>query len=124
MNYEPYVIHFVQKVIPDVHICLHDFLSYYTRFFSTTTPVYRIIRNTCLQTSHHDHNCTCHQIAHYDIHCRVLHEYARRTSMKQIVLQKSLDKHGDSDNDTVSSAASSSPPKHEDLHDSHDPYDL
>ena len=45
-------------------------------------------------------------------------------SMKQIVLQKILDKQGDSDDDTISSAASSSPPKPEDLQDSQDPYDL
>jgi len=41
--------------------------------------------------------------------------------MKQIVLQKILDKQGESDEDTISSAASSSPPKPEDLQ---DPYDL
>jgi len=44
--------------------------------------------------------------------------------MKQIVLQKILDKQGNSDDDTLSSAASSSPPKPEDLQDSQDPYDL
>ena len=46
-------------------------------------------------------------------------------SMKQIVLQKILDKQGDSDDDeTVSSAASSSPPKPEDFQDFQDPYEL
>jgi len=35
--------------------------------------------------------------------------------MRQVVLQKILDKQGDSDDETVSSAASSSPPKPEDL---------
>jgi len=45
-------------------------------------------------------------------------------SMKQIVLQKILDKQGDSNDDTVSLAASSSLPKPEDLQDSQDPYDL
>jgi len=45
-------------------------------------------------------------------------------NMKQIVLQKILDKQGDSDDDRVSSAASSSPPKPEDLQDSQDPYEL
>jgi len=45
-------------------------------------------------------------------------------SMKQIVLQKILDKQGNLDDDTVSSAASSSPPKPEDLQDSQDPYEL
>ena len=45
--------------------------------------------------------------------------------MKQIVLQKILDKQGDSDDDeTASSAASSSPPKPEDFQDSQDPYEL
>jgi len=44
--------------------------------------------------------------------------------MKQIVLRKILDQQGNSDEDTVSSAASSSPPKPEDLQDSQDPYDL
>ena len=43
--------------------------------------------------------------------------------MKQIGLQKILDKQVDSDDDTVSLAASSSPPKPEDLQDSQDPYD-
>jgi len=45
-------------------------------------------------------------------------------SMKQIVLQKILDKQGDFDDDTISSAASSSPPKPENLQDSQDPYEL
>jgi len=45
-------------------------------------------------------------------------------SMKQIVLQKILDKQGNSDDETVSSAASSSPPKPEDFQDSQDPYEL
>jgi len=45
--------------------------------------------------------------------------------MKQIVLQKILDKQGDSDDDdTVSSAASSVPPKPDDLQNSQDPYEL
>ena len=47
--------------------------------------------------------------------------------MQQVVLQKILDKQGDSDEDTtVSSAASSSPPKLGDpcLQDSQDPYEL
>jgi len=45
--------------------------------------------------------------------------------MKQIVLQKILDKQGDSDDDdTVSSTASSAPPKPDDLQDSQDPYEL
>jgi len=44
--------------------------------------------------------------------------------MKQIVLQKILDKQTNSDEDTVSSAASSSPPKPEDFQDSQDPYEL
>jgi len=44
--------------------------------------------------------------------------------MKQIVLQKILDKQTNSDEDTVSSAASSSPPKPEDFQESQDPYDL
>jgi len=44
--------------------------------------------------------------------------------MKQIVLQKILNKQGDSDDETVSSAASSSPPKPEDFQDSQDPYEL
>jgi len=35
--------------------------------------------------------------------------------MKQIVLQKILNKQGDSDDETVSSAASSSPPKPKDF---------
>ena len=45
-------------------------------------------------------------------------------NMRQVVLQKILDKQGDSDDETVSSAASSSPPKPEDLQDSQDPYAL
>jgi len=44
--------------------------------------------------------------------------------MKQIVLQEILDKHGNSNEDTVSSAASSLPQKPDDLQDSQDPYDL
>ena len=45
-------------------------------------------------------------------------------SMKQIVLQKILDKQVDSDDETMSSASSSSPPKPEDFQDSQDPYEL
>jgi len=45
-------------------------------------------------------------------------------SMKQIVLQKILDKQRQGDEDTVSSASSSSPPKPEDFQDSQDPYDF
>jgi len=45
-------------------------------------------------------------------------------SMKQIVLQKILDKQTNVDDDTVSSASSSSPPKPEDFQDSQDPYEL
>jgi len=45
-------------------------------------------------------------------------------NMRQVVLQKILDKQGDSDDETVSSAASSSSPKPEDLQDSQDPYEL
>jgi len=56
---------------------------------------------------------------------RDLLEYLRDDpSMKQIVLQKILDKQGDSNDETASSAASSSPPKSEDLQDSQDPYEL
>ena len=45
-------------------------------------------------------------------------------SMKQIVLQKILDKQGNSEDDTASSASSSSPPKPEDFQDSQDPYEF
>jgi len=46
-------------------------------------------------------------------------------NMKQLVLQKILDKQGDSDDDdTISLAASSTPPKPEDFQDSQDPYEL
>jgi len=45
-------------------------------------------------------------------------------AMKQIVLQKILDKQTNSDDETVSSAASSSSPKPEDFQDSQDPYEL
>jgi len=56
---------------------------------------------------------------------RDLLEYLKNDpSMKQTVLQKILDKQGNSDDDTVSSAALSSPPKPEDLQNSQDPYDL
>ena len=44
--------------------------------------------------------------------------------MKQIALQKILDKQGDSDDDTVSSVASSTPPKPEDPQDAQDPNEL
>ena len=56
---------------------------------------------------------------------RDLLEYLKDDSnMKQIMLQKILDKQGDSDDETASSAASSSPPKPQDLQDSQDPYEL
>ena len=45
-------------------------------------------------------------------------------TMKQIVLQKILDKQTNKDDDTVSSASSSAPPKPEDFQDSQDPYEL
>ena len=48
-HYEHCVLRFVQRVIPDVHICPQDFLSYQTRFFRPfhsyiavfKTPVYK-----------------------------------------------------------------------------------
>jgi len=56
---------------------------------------------------------------------RDLLEYLKDdSSMKQIVLQKILDKQKNSDDDTVSSASSSAPPKDEDFQDSQDPYEL
>ena len=56
---------------------------------------------------------------------RDLLEYLKEDpSMKQIVLQKILDKQTNSDDDTVSSASSSAPPKPEDFQDSQDPYEL
>jgi len=45
-------------------------------------------------------------------------------SMKQIVLQKILDKQTNTDDDTVSLTSSSSPPKPEDFQDSQDRYEL
>ena len=45
-------------------------------------------------------------------------------AMKEIVLQKILHKQTNSDDETISSAASSSPPKLEDFQDSQDPYEL
>jgi len=44
--------------------------------------------------------------------------------IKQIALQKILNKQRDFDDETVNSAASSSPPKPEDFQDSQDPYEL
>ena len=45
-------------------------------------------------------------------------------SMKQIVLQKILNKQTNSNDDAVSSASSSAPPKAEDFQDSQDPYEF
>jgi len=39
-HYEHCVLCFVQRVIPDVHICPQDFLSYQTHFFSTLSQLY------------------------------------------------------------------------------------
>jgi len=44
--------------------------------------------------------------------------------MRQAVLQKILDKKEDSDDDTMSFAASSFSPRPEDFQDSQDPYEL
>ena len=113
-DYDPSMLQFVQKVIPNVHICLHDYISYQMRFFTSPYQAQRCIQNTCLQLAHFKDNCSCQKIAHYDVTCTIFrHQVLCNTNNLQ-----------NSDEDTVSSAASSSPPKPEDFQDSQDPYEL
>ena len=93
-HYKHCVLRFVQRIIPDVHICPQDFLSYQTRFFSTLSQLYCCIQNTCLQMSHCDPNCSCHQPSHYDLNCNILLHYANSI----------LEEQGDSDDDGKSLA--------------------
>jgi len=58
-HYEPYILHFAQKVIPDVHICSHDYFGLQTCFLSITTQakILSSFTNTCLQISQNDLKC-------------------------------------------------------------------
>jgi len=56
--------------------------------------------------------------------CDLLEYLKDDPAMKQIIFQKILDKQTNSDDETVSLVASSSPPKLEDFQDSQDPYEL
>ena len=110
-DYDPSVLQFVQKIIPDVHICLHDYISYQMRFFASPYQAQRCIQNTCLQLAHFKDNCFCQQIAHYDVTCTI---FRRHTLCNTINYQNSNE-------DTVSSVSSQKP---EDFQDSQDPYEL
>ena len=78
-DYDPCILKFVQKVIPDVHISPHDYFSYQLRFLQSATQAQRCIQNTCLQIVHYkvnyEVNYTCQIIAHYDFTCTLLHKY-------------------------------------------------
>ena len=76
-DYDPCVLHFVQKVIPDVHIYPQDYVSYQLRFLSSATQAQCWIQNSCLQIVHYKRNCTCQSIAHYDVTCTLLHKYSQ-----------------------------------------------
>ena len=86
-DYDLCVLHFVQKVIPDVHICPHDYFSYQLRFWNSSTQAQRYIQNTCLQIVHYkvnyEANCTCQIIAHYDIICTLIQKYAQQIERRQ-----------------------------------------
>jgi len=78
-DYDPCILQFVQKVIPDVHIFPHDYFSYQLQFLQSSTQAQRCIQNTCLQIVHYKVNyevhCTCQISAHYDFTCTLLHKY-------------------------------------------------
>ena len=80
-DYDPCILQFVQKVIPDVHICPHDYFSYHLQFLQSSTQVLQCIQNTCLQFVHYKVNyeghCTCQRSAHYDVTCTLLHKYGQ-----------------------------------------------
>jgi len=80
-DYDPCIRQFVQKVIPDVHICPHDYFSYHLQFLQSATQAQRCIQNTCLQIVHYKVNyevhCTCQMSAHYDVTCTLLHKYGQ-----------------------------------------------
>jgi len=42
-HYDPCILQFVQKVIPDVHICLRDNFSYQMRFLTSPSQAQRCI---------------------------------------------------------------------------------
>jgi len=64
-NFEPYVLQFIQKVIPDAHICAHDYLNFQTCFLSPTnmTKVLHAFQATCLQFS--STGLHCHFLAQF-----------------------------------------------------------
>ena len=51
-DYDPCIFQFVQRVIPDVHICPHDYFSYQIRFIHSAFQARCCIQNTCLQMIH------------------------------------------------------------------------
>jgi len=58
-HFEPYVLQFIQKIISDVHICPHDYLSFQTRYLSPTTTikVIQAFHASCLHFSSNGFHC-------------------------------------------------------------------
>ena len=65
-SFEPYLHQFVQKIIPDVHICPHDYLSFQTRYLSPTTT------SKVIQAFH----ASCLHFSSKAFHCNLLQQFA------------------------------------------------
>ena len=80
-DYDPCVLHFVQRVIPNVHICPHDYFSYQLRFMHSAFQARCCIHNTCLQMVHFNNNHkaqrACQIATHYDFICTLSQKYGR-----------------------------------------------
>ena len=78
-DYDPCVLQFVQRIIPDVHICSHDYFSYQLRFFHSAFQVRRCIQNTCLHMIHFSNNHktkrACQVATHYYFTCSLLQKH-------------------------------------------------
>jgi len=81
-DYDPCILQFVQRVIPDVHICPQDYFSYHLRFMRYAFQAQRGIQNTCLQMIHINHNHkakgVCQMASHYDFICTLFQKYGRK----------------------------------------------
>jgi len=82
-DYDLRVLHFVQRIIPDVHICPQDFISYQVRYFPSAFKARCYIQNSCLQMVHFNHSHkpkhACQIATHYNFECTLLKQY-RQTS--------------------------------------------
>jgi len=64
-SFEPHILQFIQKIIPDVHTFPHDYLSFQTHYLSPTTTI------KVIQTFH----TSCLQFSREGFHCNLLQQF-------------------------------------------------